>query len=412
MKPPSFHDIFANAKEIRMTAQEKDLVRHNLLVFLRNHPVRSLGSARHRRQESWFYSFTRFAFKPIMIPLLLIVLLIAASGVSLAAEQALPGDLLYPVKFSVNEEAWSAIALSEQQQSLWQLERLERRLEESEKLAVRGNAQQGFDTEVYAELEGRFSAQAERVRQRIAMLESRSDAHAAAELSSNFEVALKVHERILARLAQDQTSGSQENISVLLGTVGDTGNAAALARKESELRIFGEANTDSSAAAEGRKKAAAQSIAEAEGFLKKWQGKHGTDATADAQARLNEARIIFAQGEAKLDAGSANEAFLLFQKAHRLAHEAKILIFAKNVLHVDVALGSDESATMSSNSNEHGGETEDAVGTGGHGTMVMDENGAGSGTSASGNSGAAGHQGDAKTDTDAGFHFRLPQIFQ
>ena len=41
-----------------------------------------------------------------MGPLILIIILIIGGGASFAAEQAVPGNLLYPVKISINEKVY------------------------------------------------------------------------------------------------------------------------------------------------------------------------------------------------------------------------------------------------------------------------------------------------------------------
>lgn len=61
--------------------------------------------------------------------------LMIGSGTSYAAENALPGDVLYPIKTVVNEGVRAAIAVSPTAQVEWQTERVSRRLSEVQVLA-------------------------------------------------------------------------------------------------------------------------------------------------------------------------------------------------------------------------------------------------------------------------------------
>ena len=50
-------------------------------------------------------------FEKLMpIALILTLAVLASTGVSLAAEQALPGDFLYPIKVGVNERVQASLA--------------------------------------------------------------------------------------------------------------------------------------------------------------------------------------------------------------------------------------------------------------------------------------------------------------
>lgn len=69
---------------------------------------------------------------------LVIVILVAGGGTSLAAEQSLPGDTLYSVKVQFNEPIRGWLAQNPEAQANWQAERLARRLEEMNELESKG----------------------------------------------------------------------------------------------------------------------------------------------------------------------------------------------------------------------------------------------------------------------------------
>lgn len=61
---------------------------------------------------------------------------IIATSTAFAAEQALPGDVLYPIKIRVTEEARELLAVTTEQKADWEITRAERRMEEATQLLV------------------------------------------------------------------------------------------------------------------------------------------------------------------------------------------------------------------------------------------------------------------------------------
>ena len=155
----------------------------------------------------------------------LLIAIMATFGTGAAAEHALPGDLLYPVKIGVNEEVRSVLAFSEDAKAEWELLRSERRLEEAEQLA----ASNRFTSETRAKVEANFDRHAEKVNERIEKFENEGKTDAAANLSSNFEVSLKTHEQILSKL-------DGEEVSKFLPKLRARKNEAATLRADAEAK--------------------------------------------------------------------------------------------------------------------------------------------------------------------------------
>ena len=116
--------LFQEAARVTMSPAERKAVRHALTAFIAEHPVRQAGFLRRGRERSWF-GFTPQSFMhPMPIALFVLVLVGAGGGVSLAAEGSLPGDVLYPVKVSVNEEVRSALTFSLESKTAWEAKRV------------------------------------------------------------------------------------------------------------------------------------------------------------------------------------------------------------------------------------------------------------------------------------------------
>ena len=172
---------------------------------------------------------------------IIITLLIAAvvgGGTSMVAENALPGDLLYPVKISINEEVRAALAFSGGAKADWEARRAERRLEEAAKLAEKGE----LKAEVLAKIESNFSAHADRVKTRIQEMEARGQTKAAVDLATKFEQSLQSHQDILVKLSAKAEAGgrAEGDVSGLSIKVRDVLGGIGEIRAKARAKIGGE----------------------------------------------------------------------------------------------------------------------------------------------------------------------------
>ncbi len=122
-----FGAIFANAKTVSLSTQEKNQILMNLKNKMggkdktasKNQPIASPYYARPYTAYTRTYNFVRFVASPVFewrlrkktALLILIALIISyGSAASFAAEKSSPGDVLYPVKIYVNN--WVKAAVS------------------------------------------------------------------------------------------------------------------------------------------------------------------------------------------------------------------------------------------------------------------------------------------------------------
>jgi hypothetical protein len=251
----------------------------------------------------------------------LALLLAIGGGASLVAQNSLPGDALYPVKLNINEEVRSWVALDSESRANWEIVLANRRLEEAEELAVEGE----LNAEVRAQIEENFQAHADRVQERIELLEGK-DNGSAAEIASNLLASLKAHERILLSISTARGGEIQQEINLLNNAVKSESRETAevQARAEAELST----SPDVQSAAEGRLNAAENKIEEVEQYIENKKDSFSATTVAQANARVDLAKSLVVQGEAKLESGDYSEAFVSFSKSHDTAQEAKLLLIA------------------------------------------------------------------------------------
>lgn len=278
-----------------------------------------------------------------MVPIIIAVI-VALGGVSFAAQNALPGDTLYPVKVDVNEKVQVALAFSDQAKAQVEVQQAAERLKEAEELAVKTDV----SDETQLDLETNFTDFANRVEERIASLDTNGNATAALDATSNFEAALQAHQKVLARLAlQDKTTKSE--VDDLQKDVNDEVNTTDDNRVKLEGEVRAEGNgPDVQTAAQGKITAATNVIAEVTSFIDSKKDMLGVSATAQAQAQLSIAKDQLAQAQAKFDAKAYADAFNLANTALRTAQRAKMLIEVQGDIDVDLHLGGRPTATPSS----------------------------------------------------------------
>lgn len=275
---------------------------------------------------------------------LIIALVLAGTGsLSFASENALPGDQLYPVKVNINEGARAFLSFSGEGKAELAIERVERRLEEAEKLALEGKLEESIG----GSLEARLRNHLGKVNELALRLEEKGNTEAAADVRSHLESSLEAHARILAELKAKYASEALDRIAVLVAAEEDVAEAA---RVKAETDLTAKAQPDVQAAAEGKLSAAEAKFAEVQAFLENQKEKRGSVA-GQAQTSLEGSAVLIADGKAELEEGDFGQAFVSFQQAMRTAQEAKLLSKASSELKLDLQTNTN---TNAESNNENG----------------------------------------------------------
>lgn len=183
--------IQKTALDVRLTDEERARMKRMLSEYVAMKPLRAAPLDRRApllHALISVYAFSRKSIAGVMV----FTLLFSGAGVSFAAENAVPGDVLYPIKVEVNEPVVAALSVSQESKVLWNAERAERRLEEAALLASNGT----LTDERKKELEERFDQHAERVIAEVERIEA-DDSSTAVDIASRFENRLLAHETVL-----------------------------------------------------------------------------------------------------------------------------------------------------------------------------------------------------------------------
>ena len=127
------NNLKQEAEQIRMSNAEKSAMRASIFPTLQSGPrPQSVGVG------SPYVFLSAFSYNMRMTLAGLLVFVLAGTGTVSAAQGALPGDLLYPVKVSINEKVEVALAQTPAAKAEVQVRLAERRVDEARELSVRG----------------------------------------------------------------------------------------------------------------------------------------------------------------------------------------------------------------------------------------------------------------------------------
>lgn len=187
-------------EQFTLTSEEKAHMKGMLLEYVAMTPVRDATVPREKIHTSSFSLFTKDGFVRFFTTLshtpltaTIIFLLFISGGVSYAAEGALPGEALYPIKFSINEVLYETFSFSDEARATWEARRAERRIEEVVTLT---QTMKDVSPDLLSSVVENFNTHAQNVSEKIARIDARSP-EVAAKISSLFENSLVKHEQEL-----------------------------------------------------------------------------------------------------------------------------------------------------------------------------------------------------------------------
>lgn len=305
------------------------MVKNNLISFMAMNPA-SYGEPSAIPAFGIFGRALR-SLRPVVAAGTIMVLL--GGTASYAAEGALPGDLLYPVKVNVNEGVQVWLANSDEAKARLGASLAEKRLEEAEDLAAQGR----LNAEVRAEIESRFEAHVKNFDENTKKIEARDDTKASAEFYSDFEASLKAHERILAQLGREKDETKRE-VEPIRFKVNSLAGVVAKLRIDVEAKTSQGTSASLEVAAYGKMKAAENKIEEVRSFILRVKPLLKASVAAEAEAKLEVASKTVIRGRTQVEAKTYNEAFASFQEAIRIAQEAKLIVGASERLNINITV--------------------------------------------------------------------------
>ncbi len=208
------NNLKTESAKLRLTPEEKTAMRASIFGVV---------SPMAPQPSSYFAFSFQFLHTRVMVPALALVLVFGGASTTAAAQGALPGDFLYPVKISVNEAIKVALATTPVAKAEVSAELAVRRVEEAEVLASRGQ----LTPEAGEKLAANFEVHADTAATLATELEGQ-DPDAATDLRTKLDSSLLAHGEILAMLTVGGGAANQEGAGVVAARVLSRTIASAL----------------------------------------------------------------------------------------------------------------------------------------------------------------------------------------
>ncbi len=318
-------------------------MRRMVHAYMKMKSRRSLqNSVAHPRRMPVFFS-------PRAVALALVVALFASSaGISYAAENALPGDVLYGIKVNVNEPLQGALNTSSSGKAAWAIRVAGERVKEAAALAASGR----LSTSTQNELQQNFEDHAQVAVQAI-QAEASTSPEFGAEAAASFQAQLDEYSRIL------------KDVGVATGV--DTKTLAASARHESGRFASIRAQADGAMAAASTTTGVAMAMAAARtgqsaqaqldasfGLAQSASHALATSSLSQVVAQLDAASTSLSNGEKLLETNSPEQALGAFQSVLAATQKLGVFLETSAAIHSHTGLiigepggGASSSATTS-----------------------------------------------------------------
>lgn len=315
-------DIERALKSVSLTDDEKARLKENIFntepTKLRNSFIDRLIYATQNTRSI----LTNIKnYKPM--PIALVLAMFLSGGAAFAAEGSLPGDLLYPVKVEVNERVGEVLAFSTEAKAEFETKLAEKRINEIERLAKKGQ----ISAEVSEELKAKFAARAEKARTLLAELEASGQLGVSAESNLKFQNKLKARLEALASLAAEvEDESDKEELRKWSVKVRSENEKHGLLQLKLEAGLKSGDQKGFENRAEGRLNAAENKVNEVTAFIESRADRTDEEIYTEAQVRLEAAVNLLDEGRVSLEAGTYGEALISLNKAFYTAMEAKALV--------------------------------------------------------------------------------------
>ena len=328
--------LMESARIVQLSHTEKEEMRRALRFYVAENPA--------RERPRFFHSFTYMSFRPFAAALVLI--LIIGTGTSYAAQSALPGDVLYPIKTNINEAVEGAFSTSAASQAQWNATLATRRLEEAETLASEGR----LSPVAQSEIETQFSAHAADFDNAVATLKKTpEDIATVADVQSDLEASLNAHAAILSDLSASSTVDGV--VQPILAQVKQRAESVSRDREATDAKISNDDSSSIKIAANQKKLVAEAKVTRnrsktnakvvptaapmAFSAMAKNVNASSTDASSTPAVSADDesSAQAYEDGQLKLQQGQYGQAFTNFQAVIRKAQEARVQLDARQRLH-------------------------------------------------------------------------------
>ena len=315
-----------------LTDAERAQLRGSLRAFMEEHPPRApffmlaldrIEEALDRASRFFSLGRARYAFSAALL------ILLVGGGTSYAAESALPGEALYPIKIGINEKIAATLAVSAEEHAYFDAQLAERRMEEAEQLAASGK----LSPRESAQIELGLHLATANFNMHVAEIatSSESGAATAANAQSELEATFAAHAQVLATIGTAMPEAAS-SVASLEAVVHGHMNAARDARVKLDDQVAASSSIPLSEAAEASRVSAVEAAELIQELVPQAAANLGASSSAAVAKRVSSVERSVAAGEEHLNQGSYGKAIGAFRTAMRTAEETRVAVNATEQL--------------------------------------------------------------------------------
>ncbi len=329
-----FNQISNSAKNISLSDKEKEEIKQRLFRFMKETDV----SAPQPKQgwpatlAGYFAQNKTTRYSIVSLASFLGVMLFSGS-VAFASQNALPGELLYPVKTGITEKVLGWSKGSDQEKANYAIGLVQLRLEEMEKVSAKAEVSEQATDQVQNLINQHVSD----VKSRIENIRKQGQQDAAIEANSDLEASLSAHtdllQRIQAKGNAKKSAASAKIDNFILNLKEKTGQSIK-DRQSEESNLAAQPAVGLKIAAEHKLAKAAIEMKEVTDLLATKKGLISTSSYQNSVADLDVATQSFTEGSEKMAEQDYKSAFVFFQGTVRTLLQIRIFVTGESKLEV------------------------------------------------------------------------------
>jgi hypothetical protein len=331
-------EIGKQAQHETLRKDEKDAMKLQLLEFVKKNPIKSEQSTDavtppRSRWMAWapfgmqrpIVTITSFSLAAVAI------VIVMGGGIALAANTALPGGVLYPLKLHVNEKVLSWLATSNEEKAQLHITLAKRRLEEVEAVVTQGP----LNEKAAAQAKASFNMQVSQAEDSIKAI-GEDKAETSTSLNAGFESLLRAHVQIIGNLVAKDDGHNVAVAKNFQENVHDRIDSVVKATNEDQEKIFAYKSSNLYSYATSKRTDAQNKIAETSYFVAREKNTISQDAYGAALANIAAGGSLIAQGQQKMNQQDYRGAVRLFQRAINIAAETQIGVLTNEKVNINI----------------------------------------------------------------------------
>jgi hypothetical protein len=307
---------------VRLSVEEKNLARENILRFISDHPVESQNTIHYWRR--FFGVFAHISGVAYVLIVLAVLSLLIGGGIAIGADDALPGATLYPVKVNIKEEFHAFFVSSDEERVNFEIQRIANRLDEIEDL-VRNHT---FDTQAQEAVESSLESHIAMIKDQILLFEDQGNMDAALAIGTKLDMVLKNHDQLLTTTIQNQDTHTEiAQIAVRMRFL------AALAERNKladENKIVQTAKQNLLLVTQKDLASAQKNLAETYAFFENNMSHLGGQEMTYLKSKFSSVDALVVQSRVKIEAGKYEDAQVLLVRVATLIQEIRSYIQANS----------------------------------------------------------------------------------